>query len=160
MRQSFQSAATAESRAKEILDKWKGRVIMAHVNRDRFLKGIYWAGPAFVYASLIFFLSSLSRFPDEVPSFLGFDKIVHFIEYFILGVFLYRWFSNMDGCPGRKRALTATIFVGIIYAFTDEWHQSFVPGRDSSLFDVLFDSLGVAAASFFSPFLLQGVKKS
>ena len=133
---------------------------MAHVNRNRLLKDIYWGGPAFVYAALIFFLSSISRFPDEVPSFLGFDKIVHFIEYFILGVFLYRWFSNMDGCPGKKCALTATIFVGIIYAFTDEWHQSFVPGRDASLFDVLFDSLGVAAASFFSPFLLQGVKKS
>jgi len=132
---------------------------MVHVNRNRLLKNIYWSGPPFLYALLIFFLSSISRFPEEVPSFFGFDKIVHFIEYLLLGVFLYRWFLNRDGCPGPKRALITTIFVGIIYAFTDEWHQSFVPGRDASLFDVLFDALGVAAASFFSPFLLQGGKK-
>ncbi|MBW6486664.1 MAG: VanZ family protein [Syntrophobacterales bacterium] len=133
--------------------------IMISGIQNRFLKWIYLGGPVVVYASLIFFLSSLSRFPDETPSFFGFDKIVHFIEYFILGALLYRWFANVEGLPGKRRALIATIFVGIIYAFTDEWHQSFVPGRDSSLFDVLFDSLGVAVASFSFPFLLPRVKK-
>jgi VanZ family protein len=127
--------------------------------QNRFLKWIYLGGPAVAYASLIFFLSSLSRFPEELPSFFGFDKIIHFIEYFMLGALLYRWFANVEGFPGKRRALIATIFVGIIYAFTDEWHQSFVPGRDSSLFDVLFDSLGVAAASFSFPLLLLRVKK-
>ena len=132
---------------------------MARVIRNRFLKWLYLGGPAIAYASLIFYLSSLSRFPEELPSFFGFDKIIHFIEYFVLGILLYRWFSNVEMLPGKRRVLITTLFVGIMYAFTDEWHQSFVPGRDSSLFDVLFDSIGVAAASSSFSFLFHGVKK-
>jgi hypothetical protein len=44
--------------------------------RHSFLYG----GPVLAYAALIFFLSSLSSFPEAVPSFFGFDKIAHFME--------------------------------------------------------------------------------
>ena len=121
--------------------------------RNRFLRWIYLGGPVFAYAALIFFLSSLSSFPEEVPSFFGFDKIAHFAEYFIYGALLYRWFSNVDAFSGKNRALILTILVGVIYALADEWHQSFVPGRDASWGDVLFDFIGVLAASFSFPFL-------
>ncbi len=33
-------------------------------------------------------------------------------------------------------------------AISDEWHQSFIPGRDASIWDVLSDAVGVAAAVF------------
>ena len=39
------------------------------------------------------------------------------------------------GTPG---VLLMTLLVGIGYAVGDEWHQSFVPGRDASFFDALF----------------------
>jgi VanZ family protein len=133
---------------------------MIDMNKNRLLKWIYFGGPALAYAALIFFLSSLSKFPEEVPSFFGFDKMVHFVEYFVLGFLLYRWFATVDQFSGKSRVLIATMVVGIIYAFTDEWHQAFVPGRDSSFWDVLFDSSGVFAASFSAFFLLAGAKKS
>jgi VanZ family protein len=133
--------------------------ISAAVRGNSLVKWIYFAGPALCYAALIFFLSSFSKFPEGLPSFSGFDKIIHFIEYFIFGVLLYRWFSNLDDFNVRGRAVTTTIFIGILYALTDEWHQAFVPGRDSSLGDALFDSMGVLSASFSFPFLMSRVKK-
>ena len=46
----------------------------------------------------------------------------------------------------KKRGWWAWIFA-VIYAVTDEFHQSFVPGRHPSAFDViLFDATGAAIA--------------
>jgi VanZ family protein len=39
------------------------------------------------------------------------------------------------------------VALGIIYGFSDEWHQSFVPGREASLRDIFFDGLGVWTAA-------------
>ena len=38
-----------------------------------------------------------------------------------------------------------SIVVGLIYAITDEFHQSFVPGRGPSVTDVCIDTAGVFA---------------
>jgi VanZ family protein len=119
-------------------------------------KQICIGGPALAYAALIFFLSSISRYPEGLPSFFGLDKIVHFIEYFFFGVLYYRWISSSDRFFTRGRVLAVTVFIGVLYALTDEWHQSFVPGRNASLWDWLFDSLGVLAASITYPNLWRG----
>lgn len=34
----------------------------------------------------------------------------------------------------------------VLYAFSDEWHQSFVPGRTADWRDILVDALGAALA--------------
>lgn len=121
--------------------------------RNRFISRIWYSGPVFAYALLIFFLSSLSRFPESLPDFFGFDKIVHFTEYFIFGFLLSRWFSNITFSYIKSRAIIMTIIIGIFYALTDEWHQSFVPGRNSSIFDLIVDAIGVFSASVLFPFL-------
>ena len=36
-----------------------------------------------------------------------------------------------------------SIFFGVIYAFSDEFHQYFVPGRSADLFDFIADCIGV-----------------
>ena len=35
----------------------------------------------------------------------------------------------------------------IAYAASDEWHQTFIPGRGGTLLDVLIDSLGITVAA-------------
>ena len=130
---------------------------MIRINQPPFLQRIYYGGPVLVYAGLIFFLSSLSRFPEEVPSFFGFDKVAHFVEYYIFGWLLYRWFSSPDRVWGRRGVLLMTLLVGIGYAVGDEWHQSFVPGRDASFFDALFDAAGIAVAAATYPFIFMKV---
>ena len=106
-----------------------------------------YALPLFLYMLLIFVLSSISRYPEILPWIFSLDKFIHTIEYYILGYLFMRVFvtsprSVFTGAP----AVFATIF-GMLYAISDEWHQSFVPGRYASIYDVLFDVLGVVLAA-------------
>ena len=88
---------------------------------------------------LIFFLSAQTSL-QAPPLFPGSDLLAHAVFYAVLGVFLAR--SLM---PQRvmtwKRVMLLTILV-TAYGITDEYHQSFVPGRDASGWDILADGLG------------------
>ena len=99
-----------------------------------------------VYAGLIFLLSSFPHFPEEIPPFVGYDKLAHFIEYYFFGVLVCRWLLNHKSNFVRRHALFMTLLVGMCYSAGDEWHQSFIPGRVASIWDALFDTVGTAAA--------------
>ena len=99
-----------------------------------------------VYAGLIFLLSSFPHLAEEFPPFIGFDKLAHFIEYYFFGILICRWLLNKRGHFVRRHAIFMTLLIGIFYGFSDEWHQSFVPGRVASIWDVLSDTAGIAAA--------------
>lgn len=45
----------------------------------------------------------------------------------------------------RRAGLTVkqAFIVGVAYALSDEWHQSFVPGRTAKLTDVGIDTMGM-----------------
>ncbi|MBI4712069.1 MAG: VanZ family protein [Planctomycetes bacterium] len=103
-----------------------------------FLK--YWF-PPIAYAGLIFFLSSrqLPQMPVSIPYF---DKPVHLVEYAILAMLLYRTFMN--SVRVRKSAAALSIVLTILYGFSDELHQFYVPGRQISEWDFLFDTIGAA----------------
>jgi len=127
------------------------------IQQSCFRRSFLYGGPVLAYAALIFFLSSLSGFPVEVQSFFGFDKIAHIVEYYLLGCLLYRWVTSTDRYRRRRYALLITILIGTCYALSDEWHQSFVPGRDASLFDALFDAVGVGMGAATYPLILRGI---
>lgn len=46
-------------------------------------------------------------------------------------------------------AIALAALLASAYAATDEWHQLFVPGRDSDVRDWLADTIGAAAGSGF-----------
>lgn len=104
-----------------------------------------------VYAGFIFLLSSLPPFPEEVTPFTGYDKLAHFMEYYFFGILISRWLLNTNSCFIRRYALFITILIGTCYGVSDEWHQSLIPGRVASIWDVLFDVLGITAAAFSYP---------
>lgn len=117
---------------------------------------LFYIFPACAYGGVIFYLSSLSHFPEEMPSFWGLDKIIHFLEYYIFGYLIFRCFARWERSTFKQRqAILWTIGIGVFYALTDEWHQSFVPGRDPSVWDAFFDALGVA----FAALTFQGIRK-
>ncbi|OPY19806.1 MAG: VanZ like family protein [Methanomethylovorans sp. PtaU1.Bin093] len=66
--------------------------------------------------------------------------------YFGFGVLLHLTFRNSKHVFLRRYAAILAILVGIFYGITDEFHQSFVPRRSSSEWDVLADSVGVVVA--------------
>ena len=97
---------------------------------------------------LIFFLSSQSSLP-AVSFFPGADLLLHAVFYAILCVFLARSFTD-PRIRNWNRVILLTVLV-TAYGITDEFHQSFVPGRDASIWDVLADNVGgfLAAAMLF-----------
>lgn len=69
-------------------------------------------------------------------------KAAHFTEYFILGILSARvFYRSSNGTLSRHWFQFALALVGI-YALFDEYHQSFVPSRTSSIFDSLIDIAG------------------
>jgi VanZ family protein len=113
--------------------------------------------PVLAYAGLIFLLSSVSKFPDVVPSFFGFDKLAHFIEYYFFGCLICRWLLNERPVFASRHAVFLTILLGAFYGISDEWHQSFVPGRDASFWDALFDALAVVVAAVTYPWIVRRI---
>jgi VanZ family protein len=96
------------------------------------------------WMALIFFLSSQSRLPDLSPSFSDAlqDILGHFLAYGALAL-LVVWALEAFGVS--RPALWALVVV-LLYALSDEFHQSFVPGRHPDLFDIATDVAGALVA--------------
>ena len=91
--------------------------------------------PVVAWAGLIFAFSSV---PDLGTGLGGWDlvlrKIAHAAEFALLGALLVR-------ATGRARVAFA---LGVLYAVSDEIHQTFVTGRHGAPLDVAIDAVGVA----------------
>jgi VanZ family protein len=70
------------------------------------------------------------------------DKLFHFAEFGGLGLALV---VNRD-IFGTKHTRAMMLLAGVLWAVLDELHQSFVPGRDSSLQDIAADTAGLVFA--------------
>jgi VanZ family protein len=99
---------------------------------------------------LQWFKPSASAADIDLAHFLV-RKMAHLTEYAILASLVFRALrvtapQRFVRRPGRRwaPALALAIALGIsaTYAATDEFHQSFVPGRESCVRDVLIDSSG------------------
>ena len=107
-------------------------------------RGFWLWGPPAVYALAIFASSSLSAAPSP-PLHLT-DKHVHLLAYAGFALVLVRALSG--GCWAGVTPATAlqAAMMTIAYGATDEWHQSFVPGRDADVRDLIADAVGAALA--------------
>ncbi len=106
----------------------------------------YWA-PVALYAGVIFYLSAQSHPEEQLPSFLlkdVSDKVLHGVEYGILGLLCYRAFRWAAGPAVARQAVVLAIVTASVYGLTDEAHQIFVPFRESSWLDWLADTAGAA----------------
>lgn len=94
---------------------------------------------------LIFYLSSQSAPPYFLT--LPYDKLSHFLEYAFLALLLLRALNKTFS--GHNPIILGIIafIIAVAYAASDEFHQSFVPGRNADALDWLADSLGATAGS-------------
>jgi VanZ family protein len=109
-------------------------------------------GPAVLWAAVLFLLSAQPDPPgaglfDWIPA--G-DKLAHFALYAVLGALL-AWGRGVERRPPHWAAVSA----GALYGASDEWHQSFVPGRQVSAVDWAADACGVAAGYWVASSLLR-----
>lgn len=93
---------------------------------------------AALWAATIFTVSSQPGGAVGLPS--PWDKLAHMLTYAILA-----WLLRKSG----PSPLGATA-LAILYGLSDEWHQSFVPGRFCDATDLLADSAGALFGSFYA----------
>ncbi|MEW6238386.1 MAG: VanZ family protein [Candidatus Omnitrophota bacterium] len=102
----------------------------------------YWL-PMFAQMTLIFFLSSQSTFPQEIPVWMFyFDKAVHAILFGLLCFLLLRAWVAGEWAKTTNLTFSLSILFTTLYGVSDEIHQRFVPGRTPSLGDVTADAAG------------------
>jgi len=94
----------------------------------------------FVYASLIFYLSSIQKLPEPIKV-KNVDVFYHVIEYGILGFLLFVAMRRTKQIP-RSYVLPLAVVFAALYGLSDELHQLFVPGRLCNIKDMLSDFLG------------------
>lgn len=96
----------------------------------------------FLWMGVIFFFSHQPDLKSSLPESWDFifRKIAHITEYAILTWLLFR------ALVPNKIALLAVLIIALLYAISDEYHQTFVFGRQGCLRDVLIDSLGIFLA--------------
>jgi len=101
--------------------------------------------PAILMMGAIFFFSSLPA--GRVPSFGEWDLVIkkagHASGYALLGLAYY--FALPPRLSKGFRWILA-LFMAILFALSDEFHQSFVQDRNSSIIDVGIDTIGAAIA--------------
>ena len=145
--------------------------------------------PVFLWAGLIFYLSSRSGLSSGLPWPYDFilRKGAHITEFAVLFLLLWRALVNRKSllvpprlkswaslkgretplllrqdwphpgealCEGgggwqNEKAILLALLLSVIYAISDEYHQSFVAQRFTSPVDVAIDSLGILVAAFW-----------
>lgn len=71
------------------------------------------------------------------------SNLAHIPAY---GILTFMWLKSFNGIAWRKgRGLVSVaVFAGLLlFSVSDEWHQSFVPGRTASMMDLGLDLLGI-----------------
>lgn len=125
----------------------------------RFLS--YWI-PPIIWMVLIFYFSS--RLRTSVTGAFLFDflifKSLHVIEYAILYFLLFRAFHSINNSQlNLNNKFLIPLTLSIIYAITDEFHQTLVPTREGKIRDVLIDALGVFLMYIYIKYYLKKLKK-
>lgn len=115
---------------------------------------LFWL-PPIAWMAIIFILSSFHKLQASPVSWQDFlvRKTIHFLEYLILFLLFYRGLRNTS-CFSKKKMVGYSLFLAIIYAISDEYHQTFVSGRSGKIFDIGVDSAG----SLFGAILILRLK--
>jgi VanZ family protein len=101
--------------------------------------------PVLAYVSVIFALSSQSHLQSPLH-FVNGDKVAHLGEYLVLGLLLVRALRATLRVSRPLFAAMIAIGIVVIVGASDEFLQSFIPGRQCDIFDLLADVLGGAIA--------------
>jgi VanZ family protein len=101
----------------------------------------------------IFFLSHQPGDEIHLPDFTHSDLVAHMLAYGLLAAtMLYALGDRKKVHP--LRVVVYTVAACLLYGISDEFHQSFIPGRYVSGMDVLADVVGavlVCGLWWFSP---------
>jgi VanZ family protein len=101
--------------------------------------------PVTLWAGLIYYLSSIPGLNTGwgIWDFI-LRKTAHVVEFAVLTFLLLRAFVRSWPAMTKRTAMVISFLLALVYAVSDEVHQSFVPGRGPSVGDVVVDACGMA----------------
>lgn len=111
--------------------------------------------PAILYMVLIWTLSSLETVNVPIEAMPFQDKGAHFIEYTGLGALIMHACIVTWPSTHRFRIALLSIVATSAWGAMDEFHQSFVPGRNSDIFDLGADVSGACVGTFLCHLLYR-----
>jgi len=122
---------------------------MTAADRPGLRRFLLWSPVAIQMALIFYFSHQPSRSPVldwfPLPFSLG-----HFLGYALLGALLYRAFAGGLSFSWNAAAAGRSLLISLLYAFSDEFHQLFVPGRDASFLDILLDGPALPLSCCFT----------
>jgi VanZ family protein len=100
--------------------------------------------PAVVWVGITFVVSNqpVVHIPFGAP-----DYVAHATNYAVLGLLLTWGLAQGDWRAITPKLLLLSVLLAIVLGIGDEVHQSFIPGRDSEVKDVVADGIGAAVAA-------------
>lgn len=101
--------------------------------------------PPLIWMGMIFIVSAqptLPSVPGRWDSLL--KKTMHALAYGVLTGLTMRALRGYWSDEGLIRLFS--VGLAVAYALSDEYHQTFVPGRNGNLIDVAVDAVGIAGA--------------
>ena len=105
---------------------------------------LYWL-PVFIVMAIIFMLSSrqsINVSPTKAVNFSIF-KTLHILEFAFLYFVLFRAFRKSLKKQNQGKSYIYALIASLVYAVSDEIHQSFTPTREPSIRDITFDAIGI-----------------
>lgn len=118
---------------------------------------VFWL-PFILIVITIFILSHQSTLPYISVNFEYEDKIKHFIAFYTLGI-CFIFASIKAKLFTIKQLFIINFVVCSLYGAFDEFHQSYIIGRESDIYDWVADSIGGLVSCFFIPLINKKINK-
>ncbi len=108
----------------------------------------YWF-PTLLWAAVIFSFSSQRTIATSEIYWQDFviKKSAHLFVYCVLAILVFRSLKHTTSLDNWS-LIMITVSMTALYALSDEFHQSFTPGREPRFRDVVIDATGIAAGIY------------
>ncbi len=108
---------------------------------QRIINFIQYQLPVIAWCGFIFIASSTPS--QKIPGLENLsDKLVHFGVYAVLCWLFHVAFFFQSSASLKRHSITAAVLMAIVFGASDEYHQTFTPGRSAELYDLLADTGG------------------
>ena len=106
--------------------------------------------PPLLVMAAIFALSAQTSTGDYGWFDVLLRKLGHVTEYAVLTFCWWRALRGLRLVRDNRTAIAVAVGIAFAYAISDEFHQTFVDGRNGTPVDILIDSVGIGLAALYA----------
>jgi VanZ family protein len=119
-------------------------------------KDLVW-GRVFALFVMVIILAGSSVPGKNIPEVFSLtpDKLIHCLEYAVLGFFLFRWLRLEYPVYALSTISLITFVAGSLMGIMDENYQRLTPGRSPDFWDWVLDSVGVLLSVLLMNYLVK-----